>query len=404
MNRKPAIYSVQNNEILKVDSRVISQNSFLFNVITDYNKLPKKYNIIINLYPHVSDRRFFNKNLHLPHNELVLPLSVLNDMARGDVQVIFSSGWESALPIKKYNQQMPLVEFSRFSELFNCPLENILYLIPNFVQKSVFPVRHIVHNHSMLSIGSTQWNSEYYRQNFETKILHILRKRVLKYKGLIYARTPRLERLLVLSDIEKYGIRQNFNFSLIHDIIDKNKIVEMAKLWYNRDIADYVNGLDTPIYSTDGSVDTLNDQKYIDIVDWGHSLTSSFQVVVESYPDTLGFLTEKIFKPFTMLQPFIAFGSAHSISTLRSMNFRVFDKIIDHSYDCIEDNMERYDIFLKEMVRLTNISKNEWSILLNDNIDTILHNVNNMKTLTMMNGVTESDILLHNMCCAHNFS
>lgn len=54
------------------------------------------------------------------------------------------------------------------------------------------------------------------------------------------------------------------------------------------------------------------------------------------------FLTEKTFKPIKFAQPFVLAGPQGSLEELRRMGYRVFDGIIDNSYDTISDNTQRW--------------------------------------------------------------
>jgi hypothetical protein len=54
------------------------------------------------------------------------------------------------------------------------------------------------------------------------------------------------------------------------------------------------------------------------------------------------FLTEKTFKPIKHGQLFFIAGCAGSLELLRSQGYRVFDNVLDNTYDRIEDNTERW--------------------------------------------------------------
>ena len=54
------------------------------------------------------------------------------------------------------------------------------------------------------------------------------------------------------------------------------------------------------------------------------------------------FLTEKTYKCIKFCQPFIIIGSQGSLAVLRSHGYRVFDDILDNSYDTIEDATQRW--------------------------------------------------------------
>ena len=54
------------------------------------------------------------------------------------------------------------------------------------------------------------------------------------------------------------------------------------------------------------------------------------------------FLTEKTFKPIKHAQMFFVVGAAGSLAELRRMGYRVFDHVLDNSYDLIEDATQRW--------------------------------------------------------------
>jgi len=54
------------------------------------------------------------------------------------------------------------------------------------------------------------------------------------------------------------------------------------------------------------------------------------------------FLTEKTFKPIKHGQMFFIAGPAGSLELLRHQGYRVFDNVLDNTYDLIENNTERW--------------------------------------------------------------
>jgi hypothetical protein len=61
-------------------------------------------------------------------------------------------------------------------------------------------------------------------------------------------------------------------------------------------------------------------------------------------------LTEKIFKPMVMMQPFILFGGARSLEYLRKYGFQTFGEIWDESYDLEPDHKHRYQM-IKSLIK-----------------------------------------------------
>ena len=68
------------------------------------------------------------------------------------------------------------------------------------------------------------------------------------------------------------------------------------------------------------------------------------------------FITEKTFKPIRHAQPFVLFGTAQSLATLRKLGYKTFDEQIDNSYDYEIDNTQR---FLKTVAALEKINCND---------------------------------------------
>ena len=88
-----------------------------------------------------------------------------------------------------------------------------------------------------------------------------------------------------------------------------------------------------------------------------HLFSDSYlNLVLETHLDTENsggaFLTEKTFKPIKNNQLFIIIGNAGSIELLRQMGYCVFDDVIDHRYDTIQDPTERWLAALAEFETL----------------------------------------------------
>lgn len=77
-----------------------------------------------------------------------------------------------------------------------------------------------------------------------------------------------------------------------------------------------------------------------------HHTNSYCNIVFETHfdADQSGgtFLTEKTFKPIKHGQMFFIAGPAGSLQTLRDLGYRVFDGILDNSYDLETDNTQRW--------------------------------------------------------------
>ena len=85
-----------------------------------------------------------------------------------------------------------------------------------------------------------------------------------------------------------------------------------------------------------------------------------WNVVTETvfYYDKLH-LTEKIFKPIVMKQPFMLIAAPGNLAYLRSYGFKTFEGIIDESYDLIQDNDARIDAVVKQLTWYCTLSDSD---------------------------------------------
>ena len=162
---------------------------------------------------------------------------------------------------------------------------------------------------------------------------------LLFYRGLnecFYLSQPTTKEPLHLSDIEqtfsKYGFIVDSAMRLA--IADWQKALPLLVDWdKNTDINDTMLTLGTTLLP------------YFE--------TSLFHVVGETlFKDNEIFITEKSLKPFYYFQLPLWVAAAGTVAALRTCGFDVFDDIIDHSYDSIEDNASRLIAVVNEVSRL----------------------------------------------------
>lgn len=68
------------------------------------------------------------------------------------------------------------------------------------------------------------------------------------------------------------------------------------------------------------------------------------------------FFTEKVYRCFVLAHPFILMGRPYSIAALQKLGFKSFSPFIDEKYDTVEDDYIRFDLIVKEITRLCNLS------------------------------------------------
>lgn len=76
-------------------------------------------------------------------------------------------------------------------------------------------------------------------------------------------------------------------------------------------------------------------------------------------------LTEKVFKPIVMKQPFMLLAAPGNLAYLRSYGFKTFDGIIDESYDSIQNHDERINAVTAQLNWYCNLPANEKQSVIN---------------------------------------
>lgn len=74
------------------------------------------------------------------------------------------------------------------------------------------------------------------------------------------------------------------------------------------------------------------------------------------------FITEKTYRCFALLSPFIVMGRPHTLRELRRQGFKTFAPFIDETYDDIEPDSQRFEAIIKEIRRLCAFDGNQWNI------------------------------------------
>lgn len=219
------------------------------------------------------------------------------------------------------------------------------------------------------------------QKHITDKSNNIFNKKIADYKSVCYNRRGRLHRGIILAHM----VHKNYLSQTIHSLGFPKALPSHFE---NTNEFDYLeseylslrNGdVIQPVLSTE-NIDYEVNQAFR--ITYTHAIHSSFHIVTETIPNETEFenrkrtfITEKSYKPFYMMQPFINFGNRHTIKTLKRMGYKTFDKWIDHSYDNEINKVDRLKKFLIEMDRLHAISDTEWADMLYDMLPDLLHNL-----------------------------
>jgi len=119
-------------------------------------------------------------------------------------------------------------------------------------------------------------------------------------------------------------------------------------------------------------------------------LTSGINLIVESHFDPFwtahghrgydpqvfspAFPTEKTYKPIACKRPFIAVTTPYFLQEFKNLGYKTFHPYIDETYDTIKDDSQRMQAIVKEVQRLSSLSRDEFLELLENCKEITEHN------------------------------
>jgi hypothetical protein len=120
------------------------------------------------------------------------------------------------------------------------------------------------------------------------------------------------------------------------------------------------------------------------------SLVSS-TCALQTREKSVGF-TEKEIKPILARHPFIIHNLAGALAHLKSMGFLTFEKWFDESYDEETDDNKRLIKITDEVKRLSELSFEQWDIMLEEMSPVLEHNYNRLVNYTTEHCYFNSDL------------
>lgn len=120
------------------------------------------------------------------------------------------------------------------------------------------------------------------------------------------------------------------------------------------------------------------------------SLVSSTNGML-SQEQSVGF-TEKEVKPIMYKHPFIIYNLPGALAHLKSMGFLTFEPWFDESYDKETNDYKRLDMILKEVKRLSELTFEQWNVIIKEMEPVLAHNYNRMINYTSEHCYFNSDL------------
>ena len=184
------------------------------------------------------------------------------------------------------------------------------------------------------------------------------------YEFTVLNRTHKWWRASVMSDLDRHGLLNQSLWSYntdcgIDDPWQQNPLSVMADDDWSHHLQRFMAAGSR--YCDDLGKDLHNDHRSVNVSLYQDSYC---HVVIETLFDVDqsegAFLTEKTYKCIKFGQPFVTAGGPGSIAALRSAGYRVFDHAIDHRYDTIQDNNQRWRALREEITRLRSLDMQAW--------------------------------------------
>lgn len=159
----------------------------------------------------------------------------------------------------------------------------------------------------------------------------------------------------------KYNLLTDGLFSFIQKIDKQTLSSEISKIIENPE-KEYIEKIESILpYELDTYELSENEKTNFGATnnkkDW--YLDTYVNLVTETFFGRNVFLSEKIFKPLSNLQPFIVLGDYGTLAELKRLGFKTFEPFIDESYDLEINPKERIKKIEIEIVKLKNKSIKE---------------------------------------------
>lgn len=115
-----------------------------------------------------------------------------------------------------------------------------------------------------------------------------------------------------------------------------------------------------------------------------------FLVTETHFKNNTIFISEKTFKPVLLKMPFVSLGNPGTLTVLKELGFKTFDKWINESYDFDLPLEKRCDIIVSEIARLSKMTNQERMSIRNEMSDILEHNFNVLQQQMKHSDLVES--------------
>ena len=282
---------------------------------------------VINVY----DNQFYNKNREIGFK--CISEHYLQDAREGRCKIVLIHQFEGYSGMNIYNNDLETID--KWIKDVNIPDESVHYIHGNLLVDEVRKQRGLHFKCHPISIFDSWIDYRHLKEPIvDFKPVNE------KYLLLTYNRNPRPHRVYLVNQLIKHGLFDKGLISL-GKIEPHDEYEELSKL--------------TPI-TIDRTLD-INWAVNIERPDYESTFIS---IITETLIDTsILFMSEKIWKPIVVGQPFILLGNLGTLAYIKEQGFKTFDKWIDESYDNEPEHHKKIDMIVNEVKKFKDLSIEE---------------------------------------------
>ena len=304
---------------------------------------------------HIFNADYFrtNKNLGLNCVDEVY----LDHLRKGQANIVFICTLEG------YSGQENNKDFETIERWINnkgIPGENVHYITGNLIGPQVAKSKKVTYNvipiclfDSWVPLNLVDTSKECTFNPIDEKYLY-----------LSYARNPRDQRIALCSRLLK------------NNLLDKGRVslgkFEFTKHLYKLDDIEVIKKLSQLVPIEIDRTLEYNLAADITLPDYENTFISVINETLTT-KDTL-FFSEKIFKPILVGHPFLIIGNMGSLSYLKKLGYKTFDKWVDESYDSEVDFLTRVDKVVSALDNFKYHSIKQLQIIRKDMQEVLDHN------------------------------
>ncbi len=152
-----------------------------------------------------------------------------------------------------------------------------------------------------------------------------------------------------------------------NDIINKFDISFNSFFWNNNNESMHLDLKEKSRYTTTKLNLPLYFNSYFDVVTFAKYETNDVNI------------DEKIYKPFACFKPFIIIAQPYTLTILKDLGFKTFEKFIDESYDDETDNDKRIQMVFDEIDKISKMKVDEVDTLYNRMKSVLDHNYSHLQ-------------------------